>query len=117
MKAPALLRIASAVAFVQFAGHGALFIRARPTHGADEVAERELRPERIFERKVGPTLLVRQDLFGKAGEADGICCLRRRNQESEVCWAESSFDLIVIVGRRGPRIRDGPKHRLPSFGA
>jgi len=33
-----LLRAAAVLAFVQFLGHGALFVRAAPRHGAAEVA-------------------------------------------------------------------------------
>src|SRR6266567_2555154 len=33
MRADLLLRIVSIVAFLQFVGHGTLFVRARPTHG------------------------------------------------------------------------------------
>jgi hypothetical protein len=33
-----LLRIVSIVALLQFAGHGTTFVRARPTHGPEEVA-------------------------------------------------------------------------------
>src|SRR5579864_9020289 len=33
-----LLRIVSVVALLQFVGHGTMFVRARPTHGPDEVA-------------------------------------------------------------------------------
>jgi hypothetical protein len=32
------LRIVALVALLQFVGHGTMFVRARPTHGADEVA-------------------------------------------------------------------------------
>ncbi len=38
MTSTLLLRVVSAVALLQFIGHGTLFVRARPTHGADEVA-------------------------------------------------------------------------------
>ena len=38
MTANLLLRIVAVVAFLQFVGHGAMFVRARPTHGPDEVA-------------------------------------------------------------------------------
>jgi len=38
MTAPTLLRVTAVVALLQFAGHAALFIRARPTHGDTEVA-------------------------------------------------------------------------------
>src|SRR5262245_45502001 len=38
MTSAVLLRVVSVVAFVQFLGHGILFVRARPTHGPEEVA-------------------------------------------------------------------------------
>src|SRR5260221_2674596 len=38
MTAPVLLRILAVVAFLQFAGHGTMFVGARPTHGPDEIA-------------------------------------------------------------------------------
>ena len=38
MTSSAVLRIVSLVAFLQFIGHGTMFVRARPTHGPDEVA-------------------------------------------------------------------------------
>ena len=37
-RAAVLLRIVAVLAFVQFIGHGTLFVRARPTHGPEEVA-------------------------------------------------------------------------------
>ena len=37
MTSGAFLRIIAVVAFVQFLGHGTMFVRARPTHGPDEV--------------------------------------------------------------------------------
>ena len=33
-----VLRITAVVAFLQFVGHGTMFVRARPTHGPDEAA-------------------------------------------------------------------------------
>ena len=36
--AATLLRVVSIVAFLQFVGHGTMFVRARPTHGPEEVA-------------------------------------------------------------------------------
>src|SRR5437868_11909012 len=38
MTAGFLLRIVSVIALLQSIGHGTMFVRARPTHGADEVA-------------------------------------------------------------------------------
>ena len=38
MKPDLLLRIVSVVAFLQFVGHGTMFVRAKPTHGPAEVA-------------------------------------------------------------------------------
>lgn len=38
MTAALLLRILSIVAFLQFAGHGTLFVLSKPTHGSDEIA-------------------------------------------------------------------------------
>ena len=38
MSTSTLLRIAAVVALLQFAGHAALFVRAKPTHGDTEVA-------------------------------------------------------------------------------
>jgi hypothetical protein len=35
---PQLLRAVAVVALLQFVGHGTMFVRARPTHGPDEVA-------------------------------------------------------------------------------
>ena len=38
MSAPAVLRVAAAVALLLWIAHTALFLRARPTHGPEEVA-------------------------------------------------------------------------------
>jgi hypothetical protein len=38
MTATLVLRAVSVVAFLQFVGHGTMFVRARPTHGPDEIA-------------------------------------------------------------------------------
>ncbi len=38
MTSTLLLRLVAVVALLQFIGHGTLFVRARPTHGPDEVA-------------------------------------------------------------------------------
>jgi len=38
MMSAVLLRIVAIVAFLQFVGHGTMFVKARPTHGPGEVA-------------------------------------------------------------------------------
>jgi len=38
MKTASLLRIVAVIAFLQFAGHFTMFVRARPTHGPAEAA-------------------------------------------------------------------------------
>jgi hypothetical protein len=38
MTAAALFRIVAVIALLQFIGHGTMFVRARPTHGPQEVA-------------------------------------------------------------------------------
>jgi hypothetical protein len=38
MTSSSLLRVTAIVALLQFAAHGALFVRAKPTHGAGEIA-------------------------------------------------------------------------------
>ena len=72
MKAQTLLRTASAIALVQFVGHGALFIRARPTHGADEVAVVEAMRAHFFQFGMAPRSYWDM-YFGYGLEAAFIC--------------------------------------------
>ena len=54
IRASTLLRIASAIAAVQGLGHGALFLRARPTHGPDEVAVVSAMKDHAFKFAIAP---------------------------------------------------------------
>src|SRR5258706_8744127 len=72
MTAPVLLRILAVVAFLQFAGHGSLFVRARPTHGPDEVAVVEAMRAHAFPFASAPRSYW-QMYFGYGLEAAFVC--------------------------------------------
>jgi hypothetical protein len=51
---PALLRVVAIVAFIQFLGHGSMFVRAKPTHGAEETAVVESMKTHAFRFAAAP---------------------------------------------------------------
>ena len=100
MTTSTLLRVAAIVALLQFAGHGALFLRAKPTHGAAEVSVVAAMKEHRFNFG-GSTRSYWDMYFGYGLEAAGICLV-----EAILLWqlasiAGSSTDmarpLIVLV--------------------
>src|SRR5712691_4135790 len=72
MTAPVLLRILAVVAFLQFAGHGSMFVRARPTHGPDEVAVVDAMRSHAFLFASAPRSYW-QTYFGYGLEAAFVC--------------------------------------------
>src|SRR5712691_162811 len=72
MTAPVLLRILAVVAFLQFAGHGSMFVRARPTHGPDEVAVVDAMRSHAFLFASAPRSYW-QMYFGYGLEAAFVC--------------------------------------------
>jgi hypothetical protein len=71
-RTPLLLRVLSLVAFVQFAGHGALFVRAKPSHGPAEVAVVEAMQSNRFTFAASPRSYWDM-YFGYGLEAAAIC--------------------------------------------
>jgi hypothetical protein len=72
MSPSTLLRIAAVVALLQFAGHGALFLRAKPTHGPAEVAVVTAMKENRF--NFGGSSRSYWDMyFGYGLEAAAVC--------------------------------------------
>lgn len=72
MTTPTLLRIAAAVALLQFFAHGAMFIRAQPTHGDAEVSVVAAMKEHRF--NFGGSMRSYWDMyFGYGLEAAFIC--------------------------------------------
>jgi hypothetical protein len=67
-----LLRLIAVVAFVQFVGHGALFVRARPTHGPEEVAVVDAMRSHAFRFASAPRTYWDM-YFGYGIEAAVIC--------------------------------------------
>lgn len=67
-----LLRIAAVVAVLQFVGHGALFLRAKPTHGPAEVAVVKAMKENRFNFG-GSTRSYWDMYFGYGLEAAAVC--------------------------------------------
>jgi hypothetical protein len=72
MRPGVLLRIVSVVALLQFVGHGALFVRARPTHGPDEVAVVEAMRSHAFTFASAPRSYWDM-YFGYGLEAAFVC--------------------------------------------
>ena len=72
MKAATLLRAAAAAAFVQFVGHGTLFVRSRPTHGPEEVAVVEAMRTHAFTFAAAPRTYWDM-YFGYGLEAAFVC--------------------------------------------
>ncbi len=72
MAAPLVLRIVAVVALLQFIGHGALFVRARPTHGAEEVAVVEAMQSHAFKFAAAPRTYWDM-YFGYGLEAAFVC--------------------------------------------
>jgi hypothetical protein len=67
-----LLRIVAIVALLQFVGHGTLFVRARPTHGPDEVAVVDAMRTHTFAFAASPRSYWDM-YFGYGLEAAAIC--------------------------------------------
>jgi hypothetical protein len=72
MRPDLLLRIVSVVALLQFAGHGTMFVRARPTHGPDEVAVVEAMQSHAFAFAAAPRTYWDM-YFGYGLEAAFVC--------------------------------------------
>ena len=72
MTSALLLRIVSVVAFLQFVGHGAMFVRARPTRGRDEVAVVEAMRSHAFTFALAPRTYWDM-YFGYGLEAAAVC--------------------------------------------
>jgi hypothetical protein len=71
---PTILRIVGVLAFLQFAGHGIKFVRAKPTHGPDEVAVVESMKARAFRFAAAPRTYWDM-YFGYGLEAAFICLI------------------------------------------
>ena len=67
-----LLRIVSIAAFLQFIGHGTLFVWARPTHGPEEVAVVNAMRSHAFTFAVAPRTYWDM-YFGYGLEAAFVC--------------------------------------------
>ena len=93
MTAPPLLRILAVAALLQFIGHGAMLVRARPTHGPEEVSIAEAMRSRAFTFAVAPRSYW--DLyFGYGLEAAFICLA-----EALLFWllaAASPTDIALV---------------------
>lgn len=72
LTAPALLRAVAVIAFLQFAGHGLMFVRAKPTHGPEEVAVVESMRSHAFPFAAAPRTYWDM-YFGYGLEAACIC--------------------------------------------
>jgi hypothetical protein len=72
MTAPLLLRIVAVVALLQFVGHGAMFVRARPTHGPQEVAVVQAMQSHAFKFALAPRTYWDM-YFGYGLEAAFVC--------------------------------------------
>lgn len=72
MTSSTVLRIAAVVALIQFAGHGALFLRSKPSHGPAEVAVVNAMKENRFNFG-GATRSYWDMYFGYGLEAAAVC--------------------------------------------
>ncbi len=72
MAAPLVLRIVAVIALAQFIGHGTQFVRARPTHGPDEVAVVEAMQSHAFRFASAPRTYWDM-YFGYGLEAAFVC--------------------------------------------
>ena len=93
MTASLLLRIVAAVALLQFIGHGALFVRARPSHGPEEVAIVEAMQSRTFQFAAAPRSYWDM-YFGYGLEAAFVCLV-----EALLFWmlaAASPSDVALV---------------------
>jgi len=93
MTAALLLRILAVVALLQFIGHGAMFVRARPSHGPEEVAIVEAMRSRAFKFAIAPRSYWDM-YFGYGLEAAFICLV-----EALLFWllaAASPADAALV---------------------
>jgi hypothetical protein len=72
MTAQMVLRVLALVAFLQFVGHGTMFVRARPTHGSDEVAVVDAMRTHTFKFAAAPRSYWDM-YFGYGLEAAFVC--------------------------------------------
>src|SRR5579864_3440481 len=72
MTASLLLRILAVMALLQFVGHGAMFVRARPSHGPEEVAIVKAMRSRAFKFAAAPRSYWDM-YFGYGLEAAFVC--------------------------------------------
>jgi len=69
-----LLRALAVVALIQFIGHGTLFVRARPTHGPEEVAVVQAMQSHAFRFAAAPRTYWDM-YFGYGLEAAAVCLI------------------------------------------
>ncbi|MGH9411879.1 MAG: LIC_13387 family protein [Vicinamibacterales bacterium] len=74
MTAQFLLRVVAVVALLQFIGHGTMFVRARPTHGPDEIAVVEAMRSHAFTFAMAPRTYWDM-YFGYGLEAAFVCLI------------------------------------------
>ena len=72
MTATLVFRIVSVVALLQFVGHGAMFVRARPTHGSEEAAVIDAMRSHAFTFAMAPRTYWDM-YFGYGLEAAFVC--------------------------------------------
>ena len=88
-----LLRIVAIIALLQFAGHGALFVLAKPTHGPDEIAVVDAMRKHAFRFAAAPRTYWDM-YFGYGLEAAFVCLL-----EAVLFWllAGASAESVSLV--------------------
>lgn len=91
MTAALLLRIVSVVALLQSLGHGTLFVRARPTHGPEEVAVVTAMRSHAFTFSLAPRTYWDM-YFGYGLEAAVVCLV-----EAALFWLLAG----AAAGNRG----------------
>jgi hypothetical protein len=89
MRLSTLLRLAAIVALLQFAAHGAMFVRAKPTHGTSEIAVVQAMKEHQFD--FGGAKRSYWDMyFGYGLEAAFICLV-----EAVLFWQLAGFAAVA----------------------
>jgi len=91
MTTSSLLRVTAIVALLQFAAHGTLFVRAKPTHGAGEIAVVQAMKDHQFD--FGRAKRSYWDLyFGLGLEAAFICLV-----EAILFWQLAGIAAVAPV--------------------
>src|SRR6185312_14400796 len=91
MTTSSLLRVTAIVALLQFAAHGTLFVRAKPTHGAGEIAVVQAMKDHQFD--FGRAKRSYWDLYFGLGLETAYICL----VEDILFWLLAGIAVVAPV--------------------